>query len=118
MARGVAIRVNGAPDETATSATAVEVSESVGQPTYFTLEYPFDISDGDFSLLKEGKLGPGSELGVFVSSSDATECWPKDLSTDKRFISHTVVLVPPCESKVAILSSSWIERTKQQPGPI
>jgi len=77
MARGVAIRVNGAPDETATSATAVEVSESVGQPTYFTLEYPFDITDGDFSLLKEGKLGPGSDLGVFVSSADATDCLAK-----------------------------------------
>jgi hypothetical protein len=77
MARGVAIRVNGVPDETATAATAVEVTERLGQPTYFTLEYPFDITDGDFSLLKEGKLGPGSDLGVFVSSADATECLAK-----------------------------------------
>ena len=77
MARGVAIRVNGVPDETATAAAAVEVTERLGQPTSFTLEYPFDITDGDFALLKEGKLGPGSELGVFVSSADATECLAK-----------------------------------------
>ena len=77
MARGVAIRVNGAPDETATAATAVNITECVGQPTYFTLEYPFDTADGDFPLLKEGRLGPGSELAVFVSTGGTSECLAK-----------------------------------------
>src|SRR5215213_7706456 len=77
MAEGVAVRVNGAPNETATAATAVQVTEMVGQPTYFSLEYSFDTTDGDFPLLTEGALGPSSELSVIVSSADANECLAK-----------------------------------------
>ena len=77
MALGVAIRLDGAPDETAAGATSVEVMETVGQPTYYRLEYVLDTEDGDFPLLKEGKLGPGSELSVMVSAADATECLVK-----------------------------------------
>src|SRR5688500_3671434 len=77
MARGVAVRVNGTPDDAATAATVVQVAESVGQPTHFVLDYSFDTTEGDFPLLKEGKLGPGSELSVLVSSGDASECLAK-----------------------------------------
>jgi len=77
MARGVAVRVNGTPDEMATGATAVQVNESVGQPTYFSLAFSLDTADGDFPLLKEGKLGPGSELSILASSGDASECLAK-----------------------------------------
>ncbi len=77
MAHGVAVRVNGAPNDAATAATAVQVTETLGQPTYFSLEYSLDTSDGDFPLLTEGVFDPGSELSVIVSSADANECIAK-----------------------------------------
>jgi len=77
MALGVAIRVENAPNELASSAVSVEVSETVGQPTYYRLDYTLDTQDGDFPLLTEGTFGPGSELSVVVLSSDATECLVK-----------------------------------------
>jgi phage protein D len=77
MPAGVAIRVDGAPDETAAAAAFVEVTERVGHPTYYRLDYTLDISDGDFPLLKETKLGPGSEISVLVPTANATECLVK-----------------------------------------
>jgi hypothetical protein len=77
MGLGIAIRLDGAPDETVAAAAAVEVFERVGQPTTYRLEYAFDIAEGDFPLLKEGKLGPGSELSVLVPAPDATHCLVK-----------------------------------------
>jgi hypothetical protein len=69
---GIAIRVNDAPDEAAAAVSAVEIAESVGQPTYYRLEYGLDLAEGDFPILKEGKLGPGSEISVLVPGSEAT----------------------------------------------
>jgi phage protein D len=77
MGLGIAIRVNGAPDDTAASATSVEVTERVGQPTSYRIEYALDTAGGDFPLLKEGRLGPGSELSILASSGSATECLVK-----------------------------------------
>lgn len=77
MAQGVAIRVDNAPDELAAAATSVEVIEQMGQPTYYRLDYTLDTEEGDFPLLKEGKLGPGSELSVVVSPSGESDCLVK-----------------------------------------
>lgn len=77
MGLGISIRVNGAPDETAAAAASVEVMEKIGQPTYCRLEYSFDIADGDFPLLKENKLGPGSDISVLAPTSDTTHCLVK-----------------------------------------
>lgn len=77
MAQGVAIRVNNAPDELAGSATSVEVTEQMGQPTYYRLDYALDTEEGDFPLLKEAKLGPGSELSVVVAPGGESECLVK-----------------------------------------
>ncbi len=74
MGLGVSIRVNGAPDETAASAALIEVTEQVGRPTTYRLEYSLDIASGDFPLLKESRLGPGSELSVLVPAAGSTEC--------------------------------------------
>ena len=74
MGLGISIRVGGAPDETAASAAFVEVVERVGQPTQYRIEYGLDIEGGDFPLLKESKLGPGSELQVLVPTAEVTEC--------------------------------------------
>ncbi len=77
MGLGVSIRLDGAPDETAASAVFLEVTERVGQATHYRLEYNLDIAEDDFPLLKESKLGPGSELQVLVPTADATECLVK-----------------------------------------
>jgi len=74
---GIAIRVNGAPDQTAGSAAFVEVIECVGEPTQYRLEYSFDIADGDFPLLKDASIGAGSEVSVLVPTDDATACLVK-----------------------------------------
>ena len=77
MPSGVAIRLNGSPDETVAAAVSVEVTERVGQPTYYQLQYSLDMADGDFPLLKESKLGAGSDISVVVPASDATQCLVK-----------------------------------------
>lgn len=77
MGLGIAIRVDNAPDELVTGAGLVEVMESVGKPTTYRLEYNLDSAEGDFVLLKESKLGPGSELSVIAPSAGATECLVK-----------------------------------------
>ena len=77
MGLGISIRLDGAPDELVASASSVEIVERVGQPTQYRLEYSLDIADGDFPLLKESKLGPGSELQVLVPTTDTTECLVK-----------------------------------------
>ena len=77
MGLGISIRVNGSPDATVASAGFVEVTERVGQPTHYRFEYNLDIEDGDFPLLKENKIGPGSELEVLVPAADTTVCLVK-----------------------------------------
>jgi hypothetical protein len=77
MGLGVSLRVGGAPDETVASASRVEVVERVGQPTQYRIEYSLDSEDGDFPLLKESNLGPGSELQVLVPTADGAECLVK-----------------------------------------
>jgi len=77
MGLGISIKVGGAPDETVASAASVEVVERVGQPTQYRIEYSLDNADGDFPLLKESKLGPGSELQVLAPTADVTECLVK-----------------------------------------
>jgi len=77
MGLGISIRVGGAPDELVASAAYVEVVERLGQPTQYRIEYSLDSAEGDFPLLKESKLGPGSELQVMVPTADATYCLVK-----------------------------------------
>jgi len=77
MGLGISIRVNGAPDQTVASAASVEVIERIGQPTQYRLDYRFDINTGDFPLLKDKKLGPGSEISVLVPNQGTTECLVK-----------------------------------------
>jgi len=77
MGLGVSIRVSGAPDATAAAAGSVEVTERVGQPTYFRIEYSLDSAEGDFPLLKDSKFGPGSELSVLAPADGVTHCLVK-----------------------------------------
>jgi phage protein D len=77
MTLGVAIRLDGAPDDTVSGAVSVEVTERIGHPTYYRLEYAFDIEESDFPILKDRKLGPGSELSIFVPAGGTTHCLVK-----------------------------------------
>jgi hypothetical protein len=77
MALGVAVRLDGMPDEMASQATTVEVIEALGQPTYYRLEYSLDTADGDFPLLTDSKLGPGAELSILVTTEDGSVCLVK-----------------------------------------
>ena len=77
MGLGVAIRVNNAPDELVAGAASVEINESVGQPTNYRIEYNLDTAEGDFTLLNEAKLGPGSELSVIAPSAEGSACLVK-----------------------------------------
>ncbi len=77
MGLGVSIRVNGAPDETAAAAASVEVTERLGQPTYYRIEYSLDTEGGDFPLLQESRLGAGSEISVLAPAGDTTHCLVK-----------------------------------------
>jgi hypothetical protein len=77
MGLGIAINVNGTPNQTVASAASVEVIERIGRPVQYRLEYRFDISAGDFPLLKDGNLGPGSEISILVPNEEVTECLVK-----------------------------------------
>jgi phage protein D len=77
MGLGIAICLNDSPDDTVASAASVEVFEQIGQATSFKLEYNIDIDSGDFPLLKEPKLGPGSMISVIVPTTDQTYCLVK-----------------------------------------
>jgi phage protein D len=46
------------------AADQVEIAERIGEPTTFRLRYPLSIQEGDFPLLRDGRIDPGAELGV------------------------------------------------------
>jgi phage protein D len=64
MGLDVAILVGKTEDKELAAADQVEVVEQIGEPTTFRLRYPLSIQAGDFPLLRDGRLGPGSELTV------------------------------------------------------
>lgn len=65
MGLGIAIAVNGtANKELADKASRVEVYERAGEMTSYRIHYDLDINDGDFPLLVDERIGPGSELSV------------------------------------------------------
>lgn len=55
---------NPLPDAELGAADEVEVVEQIGEPTTFRLRYPLAVKSGDFPLLRDGRLDPGSELTV------------------------------------------------------
>lgn len=77
MSVGVAIAVDGVPDEQLGEATSVEVLERAGETASYRLRYPLDIAEGDLPLLVDGRLGPGSELSVLAPAARGVECLVK-----------------------------------------
>lgn len=54
------------PDADLGGADQVEIVEQIGAPTTFRLRYSLSIQAGDFPMLRDGRLDPGSELSVVV----------------------------------------------------
>jgi phage protein D len=54
----------GSPDPELAGADQIEIAERIGEPTTFRLRYPLAVKEGDFPLLRDGRLDPGSELHV------------------------------------------------------
>jgi len=77
MGLGVEITVNGTPDADLAQANRIEVVESMGGSTTYRLFYSVDIAGGDLPLLADDRLGPGSELAIFVPINNRSECLVK-----------------------------------------
>jgi hypothetical protein len=78
MGLGLAITVGGSSDrELSTSAASVEVYERMGETTTYTIRYPIDIADGDLPFLRDSRVGPGSELGIFAEAGKGAACLVK-----------------------------------------
>jgi hypothetical protein len=86
MPQGVAILVNS--DQTADAelggATSVEVTERLGGPTHFSLQYVVSPSGGDLSWLSDSRLSPGSTLTLRVPSPTGEVCLVKGPVTGQR----------------------------------
>lgn len=63
---------NAAPDPSFGQPARVEVTESVGASTTFSLFYDFHIEGGDLPLLSESRLGPEAEIAVRVADGQQT----------------------------------------------
>jgi hypothetical protein len=74
---GIAIAVDGTPDDLLAGAAVVEVEERMGETSRFRLQLGLDIGDGDLPLLLDDRIGPGSEISILVPSNGTTHCLMK-----------------------------------------
>src|SRR4051794_19079874 len=67
MPQGAAILVDDVEASDLASATQIHVVEGVRRMTTYRIRFPLQADgDGDFALLKDDRLNPGSELGIKV----------------------------------------------------
>jgi hypothetical protein len=75
MGLGVAIaNESGSTDTELAAASVVEVHERLGEPATFRLRYDMDVFDGDFPVLVDERLGPGTVLSILVPVNGKTHC--------------------------------------------
>ncbi len=77
MGLGIAITVDGVQDPELENASGVEVHERMGEATTYMIRYPVDISEGDMTLLGDGRIDAGSKLSVLVPIEETTHCLVK-----------------------------------------
>lgn len=77
MTSGVTLMIDDSPDSPLVNVDQIEVVEKWGEPIRYHLHYGVDIVDGDFPLLVDDGLAPGTEIGVFVSTDSGTQCLVK-----------------------------------------
>jgi phage protein D len=66
MGLGIAIAVGGTPAPDLSDAVWVEVHERMGETTTYRVRYDIDVSQGDFPMLSDARLDPGSPLAVIA----------------------------------------------------
>jgi phage protein D len=66
MGLGIAISVNGKVDTDLSAAVSVVVEQRAGAPARYRIRYDLSLSSGDFPLLTQASLAPGSELAIIA----------------------------------------------------
>ena len=86
MPQGIAILVDSAltADAEISGATRVEITERLGQPTLYSLEYAVSPAAGDLTWLSDDRLSPGTTLSARVPSPDGEVCLVKGPVTGQR----------------------------------
>ncbi|MCP5060079.1 MAG: hypothetical protein GY937_25535 [bacterium] len=86
MPQGVAILVDSGQtaDAEITGATVVEVTERLGEPTLFSLQYAVTPAGGDLTWLSDGRLSPGTTLSMRAPSPEGEVCLVKGPVTGQR----------------------------------
>lgn len=74
MNAGISIEVNGAPDEDLLKASKIEVHEQLDGTTYYSLLYPEDVTEGDFSRLADERFSPAAVISISVNVDNETVC--------------------------------------------
>jgi hypothetical protein len=74
---GAAISVNGTADAELAEAVEIEIIEQSGEPATFRIDYDLDIRQGDFPMLVDGRLDPGSMLSIIVPTQSEDHCLVK-----------------------------------------
>jgi len=92
MAFDIIIQVDGeSDDELIGAAATVVVSERIGEPTMYQLEFSLTDKDSDFPYLLDGRLGAGSELTIATSLDDEFDVLCKGTVYGQRiYLEHNV----------------------------
>lgn len=83
---GVAVHVDGEHDDELSTASFIEVYESMGEVTTYRIQCAVEPGEGDLPLLHAGKLDPGSELAIFADAADGTHCLVKGPVHGQRIV--------------------------------
>ena len=107
MGLGIAIAVDGKPDEELADAAWVEVYERAGEMTTYRIRYDIDISEGDFPMLLDERIGAGSELSVIAPLDGTNTCLVKGPVTGQQIhLEHggacSFVEVSGCDTSIAM----------------
>jgi phage protein D len=84
MGLGIAIEVGGAADAELANATWVEVHERMGEMTTFRIRYDFDVEEGDFPMLTDGRIDAGSDLTIVAPVDGTNNYLVKGLVTGQQ----------------------------------
>jgi len=84
MGLGIAIQVGGTTDPELAGAAWIEVYERMGEMTTFRIRYDFDVQDGDFPLLSDGRIDAGSDLAIVAPVNDKNNYLVKGTVTGQQ----------------------------------